>query len=377
MPAMRTSDIIAFTNNLIEAWHKLLKSKGLKNKKNRRADILILTLVENMEQILWRALHHRNDWKLRQIFGPLVTDACSRMSSAIVRGGDRVNGVFRVTYGKDVYDVHLRGFFGDGPFCSCLARESHLCVHIMIVILGQVYSVPELLDFAFVGEPDGRLNDLLFRTYRGQGPDGAVPIELEPVSILNDQAEHVASGEAAADPLNHDEQQRYVQVLEGMQAMFQQWRQLQPRTRQNLRGRMWQQFRGYMSENDLNRRTLTGSTVSKLPRVRRGFGGRRQRHGQIRTHSTALRSWLTHDAQHSRAAAGSPLPTNIRGINKPDHLMARRCIEEWSKPDGDMKRLKKWQLQVVCKGLGLTYSGFGNADLILKIANHDANKPPG
>jgi hypothetical protein len=381
-----TGDTIAFTNNFIEAWHKLLKTKGFKNKRNRRLDVLFDVLVVDMEIILFRALYHCDDFKNRVKFGKLMVIAKDRLN-AILDGGNRETGVWQVRFGSSIFDVCLKGYFLDGPYCSCVSAESSLCVHILIVILAAGYSLIELLGFGFVGTVETPLTRILSRTFRGTSLNsGKVGEGTDPTPT------ETVTGQGLGMELDAKDQALFVEVLTRLNAAFDPWRQLTPGGRVRMRHAVWNHFRGLLTEGDVKQRTLhdnisrqNGAQVNRLPRMR-GFAHKssKAKASSTCTHPTVLLSYLTGEAAldsssiRPRPASNvkhGKLPADVKDIKKGDELLARRCLGVWAGPAGNWRaKFTVKQLQIILKGLGQTYSGMSRPALIEKLERHDEKR---
>lgn len=279
------------------------------------------------------------------------------MNTALERGGDRTGGVWNVNFGSSVYAVHMRGYFGDGPHCTCPNPESNICLHILIVILGAAYTNLELVNFGFAGS-ETSLNDILFKTFRGLGPEAQEESKDDGVESF------VQAGDNSQDvpDLDLSEQNKFISVLETLRGVFALWFALKSRTRERLEGTMWQRFRLGLGQNHLVRRTRLGARVGGtgrgLPRKHTAFAGRRKQHGAQRMHSTVLRTLLVEQTLfRAPDVKQRAFPTTVDEIKKSDTVMARACIDKWRNGRDDLAALSKEQLRIVCKGLGLNISG--------------------
>ena len=117
-------------------------------------------------QLLWRGLYSRDTSKLRKKLGQVISVAAEHLSSVVNEAEftDRDAGQALIRFGGSLYQVSLRGMFSDGPHCTCTARESTLCIHIMIAILSHAYTFEELQAFGF----NGLGLDMLFKTFADQ-----------------------------------------------------------------------------------------------------------------------------------------------------------------------------------------------------------------
>jgi len=316
-----------------------------------------------MLHTLHRALFHVDDQKMRVKIGALLKVAATRFQTAL-SGGNREAGEWQVTFGQDVFSVRLRGFYSDGPYCSCVSPESHLCLHILIVILGGAYTLSELLDFGFYGTLESGLNQILFRTCRGAESPGDLE-DHGPSSVV----EHVDGVESVE--VSDDEQKFYFDMLGGLSAAFEHWRRLQPASRERLRPHVWSQFRSLLEAKDVKRRTLQGqviATSSRLPVLGSGFRGRRGRHGNARVHSVTLQSVAVSETVARRHESKTVTARKERerkelkdvkvlgDIEPFDRLMAQRLRDFWGGTRG-LNNLSVRQLQILCKGYGYGRSG--------------------
>eukprot|EP00808_Paulinella_micropora_P012817 g4646.t1 len=124
-------DFLFYTNNFIEAWHKVLKTLALRNKKNKCLDLFHMVCVERMQRICARAMHDvdlTKEWK-------------------------------RMFHIVDLATLRLGGDFGDGPTSTCKDPNPLLSLHIIIVYYdAQVYYTAEQSsDWGLQGNQDDRL----------------------------------------------------------------------------------------------------------------------------------------------------------------------------------------------------------------------------
>ena len=369
----------------------MLKEKTVKNKRNKRLDQLFDALVHTMYDNLFAAIHFMDDWKNRVKQGKIAVSAFQRLTS-LLPGGDRALGEWTVRFGASMFNVRLRGYIGDGPFCDCPGPESHLCIHIWIVILGKGYSVKELIDMGFVGDSKTRLNTMLFRTLRGTPPvqdAGDEGCDVEDAGDEEDDndndcddssaliAVHDEKEDNVSSDLDTEEQRLFVECRRYLDAAFAPWHQLRPKSRVDLRNLFWNRFRSHLSKADIKRRTLTDTPVhgsgQRLPRTS-ALRSKRNTKAKV-VHRTVLESYMLQDIpkdsvpqekvkdSKSRGtdSKAEALPTKPVDMKKNDWKTARKIIG--TAVAGDVRTLTVAQLGAVCKGLGISYSGFNKVSV--------------
>ena len=283
----------------------------------------------------------------------------SRHLKNLIPDGDRDEGVWQVRWGSDVYQIRLKGFYGDGPYCSCPTPESHICVHIWIAVLAAGYAVGELVSrMAFVGEQQTRLNLILFRTLRG------LPEEQEERgenARRDEDAPHGGDGEV--EPLvynlTEEEQKVFISCLQDLDRALAQWNNLAPRltdrNKHAIRNQLWNRFRLLISERDTKRRTRTDAPVpaQTLPRTRTV---RRVKKSKRRFNTAVLTSYMLQDSTGAAPeTANQTRKSGPSGIEKGDSKSARTIMA--SARGGILSSLNVGQLKAICKGLGIPNYG--------------------
>ena len=357
-----TGDFVVFTNNYIESWHKLFKYKALGGKHNRRLDDLFDALDKKMHELLYRALYFPNDEKLRTVMMAKLKVVMTREVPLVV---DREQGVWQVTVGSKLFDVHLQGFMQDGPHCTCVAADSLLCEHILTVVVWGKYTKAELLAFGFKGDADSRPQHLLFYTMRGLAPLSLD--ELEPEQEAGEDKVRESPSLAAGDI------QLYAKMQMGLEASFESWRKMTAHGRVNFHSALWVYFKRLLSQNHQVQRTRVGlmparNTGAKLPRTRRP--ARRKVQAGLRVHPLVLNAYFLDEIArgHRSRGAGDSLPKRHQDIEAGDEVTARRIIE--TARAGDLLNLSVAQLKTICRGLKLNISGSKQV-LVDRIKAHD------
>jgi hypothetical protein len=367
----RIQEHACFTNNFIEAWHKLLKSKALQNKNNRRLDLLLDTLITTMHQILWRGLYGKDTEKLRKKIGEVVKLAGGHLSSVVTASpfNNRTEGRCMVKFGGKSFEVSLRGLFGDGPHCSCVSSDCCLCVHIIIAILANGYTFSELHEFGF----NGAKQDMLYKTFRGTSDEDV----SSTVSLVPGRDCKVESPEDVAFTMSAGDRQLYTDAIQYLEQALTSLRQLPNSVRRSVESRVWHRFREGMHGTELIRRDLANERIttitntSRLPKVR-SIG---------RPKLPAKRAHVVEsDTLHSVLAAG--LTSGVARLSD-GKCKNEVSIGDWQharfiisrSPAGNISSLTLHQLANVCRGLRLSVSG-NKPDLITRIQDYDAAQPP-
>ena len=234
----------------------------------------------------------------------------------------------------------------------------------------------------FVGDQTTRLNVMLFRTLRGLSPneDDSDDEDDEHIIIDNDNValeDEVGAGvtaDLALDELDQKDQEVFVEFVRKLDAAFMDWHQLLPKSKTKLRTKMWQLVRSNVSKNDVKRRTLLdnpiAATAQRLPRTRT-LRPKREVSGKG-FHASVLASYMLQDLSSGdtknsemksdvqpelpKSDVQPELPKKATDIKAGDWQTARRILG--TARAGNVVNLTVAQLQAVCKGLGITYSGF-------------------
>ena len=356
-----TGDLVVFTNNYLESWHKLFKYKGLGGKNNRRLDDLFDVLNDRMHELLWRALYFPDDAKRRAWLTKSLGRVRDRGRGALVSGGDREQGVWQVLVGGELCDVNLRGFLSDGPHCSCVAAESLLCEHILTAVLWGMYTKDELLAFGFNGNADSQLQSVLLGTFRGLSPLGPSANEPEQQDVSDEKC-------SSSPSLAEEDIRRYAEVQLGLEAAFTPWRAMTAHGRLNLHNSLWLYFKRLLSQDQRVQRTRLGHMPSghsgprlprtRLPRRKRAPASQAAR----RVSPLVLNAYFLDQIANGRPAEAGP----------GGELAARRILA--TAPGGDIKKLHKSELKSACKGLGLNVGGTKD-ELVARIKAHDTRGP--
>eukprot|EP00808_Paulinella_micropora_P019750 g8962.t1 len=251
-------DFLFYTNNFIEAWHKVLKTLALRNKKNKRLDLLHMVCVERMQRICARAMYDVDLTKERKRMFHTV-DLTTR-----VYGKDHLlyedpdtdsqEGIYFAQFGTNIFTVRLGGEFGDGPTCTCKDPDPWLCLHIIIVYYDArvYYTAEQWSDWGWQGNQDDRV----YLTLRGmslvlQEGDDDQEADDDNSNFDNDD-NHDNSQAKTDDELKHV----FKEITDGLDVLFEKLRLVPYKTRERWKPALYLKMQDGLFKPETNRRTL-------------------------------------------------------------------------------------------------------------------------
>jgi hypothetical protein len=264
------AELMTYTNNYLESWHKLIKVTLLGGKRNKRLDRLVRLLLVDQEALLHKALYGVNFTKLRKKLARGLVDAKEHSSLLMPwNQQDREQGTFRVKAGIKVHDVSLRGH-GAGPTCTCVPAQAELCREILIVCASPelAWTIAELVAFGFVGAR----TSVFYNTFRGPTvpKEGDDAVELRRY-LSEGEEENTKKAGSGGETLRQATAGTLFSIRQLMQQIGTLYRGRKGPEKEYLRAIMWNDLRTMVEASDVKRRTMTpAGAKKKMPRITYG-----------------------------------------------------------------------------------------------------------